>query len=168
MDTSNGTVPGSNGRPGRTFGVEEEFLLVDPETGKPVPVAEQALAGAISHPYTGRATELTLEVKQEQLEAVSPVCATMQELAAAIDAGRALADAAARSVGARAAALATSPVPATPTLVQRPRYMNMAARFGLTLREQLTCGYHVHVRVNSGEEGVAVLDRIRVWLPVLL
>jgi carboxylate-amine ligase len=44
----------------------------------------------------------------------------------------------------------------------------MAARFGLTLKEQLTCGFHVHVRVISGEEGVAVLDRIRVWLPVLL
>jgi carboxylate-amine ligase len=44
----------------------------------------------------------------------------------------------------------------------------MADRFGLTLREQLTCGVHVHVSVTDSEEGVAVLDRIRVWLPVLL
>ncbi|WP_410699766.1 glutamate-cysteine ligase family protein, partial [Chryseobacterium sp. SIMBA_028] len=64
--------------------------------------------------------------------------------------------------------MATSPVAGTPTLVERPRYVDMASRFGITLREQLTCGFHVHVGVTSGEEGVAVLDRIRVWLPLLL
>jgi carboxylate-amine ligase len=31
----------------------------------------------------------------------------------------------------------------------------------------LTCGCHVHVSVDGDEEGVAVLNRIRVWLPVL-
>jgi carboxylate-amine ligase len=92
----------------------------------------------------------------------------LQELAAAIREGRALADKAARAAGARAVALATSPIAATPTLLPEPRYLEMAARFGLTLKEQLTCGFHVHVSVISGEEGVAVLDRIRVWLPVLL
>jgi carboxylate-amine ligase len=150
----------------RTFGVEEEFLLVDPSSGKAVPLAEQVLMQAMRIPATGPA--LTLEVKQEQIEAVGPVCSTMQELEAGIRAGRSLADAAAKKVGARAAALATSPVAGLPTLVQQPRYLNMANRFGLTLREQLTCGFHVHVQVTSAEEGVAVLDRIRVWLPVLL
>ena len=41
-------------------------------------------------------------------------------------------------------------------------------KFALTAREQLTCGYHVHVSVGSDEEGVAVLDRIRSWLPPLI
>jgi carboxylate-amine ligase len=31
----------------------------------------------------------------------------------------------------------------------------------------LTCGCHVHVSVEDDDEGVAVLNRIRVWLPVL-
>jgi carboxylate-amine ligase len=157
-----------HGKSGRTFGVEEEFLLVDSRSGQPVPVAEQSLAHHHQEAGTAPGTVLTLEVQQEQLEAVSPVCSTLQEMAAAIRAGRALADEAARSMGARAVALATSPIPATPTLVPQPRYLNMAARFGLTLQEQLTCGFHVHVRVNSPEEGVAVLDRIRVWLPLVL
>jgi carboxylate-amine ligase len=43
----------------------------------------------------------------------------------------------------------------------------MLDTFGLTAMEQLTCGCHVHVSVADDEEGVAVLDRIRVWLPVL-
>jgi carboxylate-amine ligase len=152
----------------RTFGVEEEFLLVDPATGYPVPVADLALQHRSDRAKPGAGPALTPEVQQEQLEAVGPVCATLQDVAAAIREGRALADEAARSVAARAVALGTSPVAAMPTLVPQPRYLMMAARFGLTLKEQLTCGFHVHVRVVSGEEGVAVLDRIRVWLPVLL
>lgn len=167
MDTSfNGTTRNAPRGRLRTFGVEEEFLLVDPSSGKAVPLAEQVLMQAMRIPASGPA--LTLEVKQEQIEAVGPICSTMQELEAGIRAGRSLADAAASKVGARAAALATSPVAGLPTLVQQPRYLNMANRFGLTLREQLTCGFHVHVQITSGEEGVAVLDRIRVWLPLLL
>jgi carboxylate-amine ligase len=45
--------------------------------------------------------------------------------------------------------------------------MAMTEEYGLTAREQLTCGCHIHVSVDSAEEGVAVLDRIRIWLPVL-
>ncbi|MEV7661977.1 glutamate--cysteine ligase [Paenarthrobacter sp. NPDC089316] len=167
MDVSLNSTP-RRSRPGRarTFGVEEEFLLVHPSSGRTMPVAEEALMQALDLPAS--ASALTLEVKQEQLEAVGPVCSTLQELEASIRAGRSLADAAAGKVGARAAALATCPFGGLPTLVQQPRYMDMAARFGLTLREQLTCGFHVHVQITSAEEGVAVLDRIRVWLPLLL
>ena len=43
----------------------------------------------------------------------------------------------------------------------------MLDTFGLTAREMLTCGCHVHVSVADDDEGVAVLNRIRVWLPVL-
>jgi glutamate---cysteine ligase / carboxylate-amine ligase len=162
------TGPGTHGESRRTFGVEEEFLLVDSRTGQPMPVAERLLSRRHEAGEGPPGPALTLEVQQEQLEAVGPVCRTLPELASAIRAGRTLADEAARSVGARAVALATSPLPTTPTLVPQPRYLGMAARFGLTLREQLTCGFHVHVLINSVEEGVAVLDRIRVWLSVLL
>jgi len=44
----------------------------------------------------------------------------------------------------------------------------MQRTFGMTMDEQLTCGFHVHVGVESPAEGVAVLDRIRPWLPVIL
>jgi carboxylate-amine ligase len=44
----------------------------------------------------------------------------------------------------------------------------MAERFGLTAQEVLTCGCHVHVGVESDEEGIAAIDRIRIWLPVIL
>ena len=47
------------------------------------------------------------------------------------------------------------------------RYQWMEEQFGLTTQEQLTCGCHVHVSVASDDEGVAVVDRIQPWLPVL-
>ena len=49
-----------------------------------------------------------------------------------------------------------------------PRYQRMAERFGPIAQEVLTCGCHVHVGVESDEEGIAAIDRIRVWLPVIL
>lgn len=163
---SPGVGPGTS--PARTFGIEEEFLLVDPATGQPEPVAELALRQGAQRHASDLAPALTLEVQQEQIEAVGPVCTTLEELEASVRRGRAMADEAARSVGVRAAALATSPLWANPSMVPLPRFQLMADRFGLTFKEQLTCGFHVHVGVASGEEGVAVLDRIRVWLPVLL
>ena len=44
----------------------------------------------------------------------------------------------------------------------------MGRRFGLTVSEELTCGCHVHVGIDSDDEGVGALDRIRPWLPPLL
>lgn len=38
----------------------------------------------------------------------------------------------------------------------------------LLVDEQLICGMHVHVGVPDRETGVAVLNRLRVWLPTLL
>jgi carboxylate-amine ligase len=55
-----------------------------------------------------------------------------------------------------------------PTVTPHARYQRMLDRFGLLAREQLTCGQHVHVSVESRTEGVAVLDRIAAWLPMLV
>jgi len=147
----------------RTIGVEEELLLVDAETLRLVPLAGEAL----EH-HTAGGSALEFEVKQEQIEVVSPPLGGFDELVRAIVDGRRAADAAAQSVGARAVALATANLASETHLAPVPRYEQMENRFGLTLHEQLTCGLHVHLAVESDEEGVAVLDRIRPWLPVLL
>ena len=163
----------------RSFGVEEEFLLVNAQTGEHAAVAENLLAGAAAE-KAGRSRQgagsstptlgntLTAEAQREQVEAVSAPFTGLSDLAAALREGRAEADRQAMVFGARVAALGTSPLPALPHLFQTPRYRAMEERFGLALREQLMCGFHVHVSVDSPEEGVAVLDRIRIWLPILI
>ncbi|GMA86884.1 hypothetical protein GCM10025868_21340 [Angustibacter aerolatus] len=55
----------------------------------------------------------------------------------------------------------------TPSTTSSERYLWMAERFGLTQAEQATCGCHVHVSVDSDDEAIGALDRLRVWLPVL-
>jgi carboxylate-amine ligase len=151
----------------RTFGVEEELLLVDEETGRPVPAASRVLAKDVSVPRMGGG-RLTAEMQQEMVEVVTRVHTDALELAAEVRAGRSAADTAARAVGVRAAALATSPLPVHPHPTQKVRYTTMMQRFGALARESLACGMHVHVSIESPEEGVAVLDRIRVWLPVIV
>ena len=163
----------------RSFGIEEEFLLVNAQTGEHAAIAENFFSGTAAETAKGSsgqggrgrptpATSLAAEVQREQVEAVSAPFTGLSDLAAALRAGRAEADRQARAFGARIAAIGTSPLPALPHLIRSPRYLAMEERFGQPLREQLMCGFHVHVSVNSPEEGVAVLDRIRIWLPVLI
>ncbi|MDQ0734097.1 glutamate--cysteine ligase [Arthrobacter agilis] len=144
----------------RPVGVEEEFLIVDGADGQPVALGDvlERLQGDDG---------LSSEMKQEQIETCTLPRIGLAELARDITTRRASADTVARSVGARSVALATSPLPVTTTTTPGLRYEQMVQRFGLTAAEQLTCGCHVHVEVESDEEGVAVLDRIRVWLPVV-
>ncbi|MEJ6490344.1 glutamate--cysteine ligase [Leucobacter sp. USCH14] len=158
----------------RTVGVEEELLLVDPRTGRPAPAVELVLAAAASAdvaalvPEAARVTHLERESKREQMEVISIPHTSLADLAQSVTAGRALADAAAQQLGLRAVAMATSATAGTTQLTVSGRYSEMEERFQGMMREQLTCGLHVHVGVCDDAEGVAVLDRIRPWLPLVL
>ncbi|MGY2080361.1 glutamate--cysteine ligase [Modestobacter sp. SYSU DS0657] len=166
----------------RTVGVEEELLVVA-ASGTPVPLGPEALEAAArrgegetvgDHDRAEREDDdgtpeahLVPELKEQQIELGTRVCRDLDEVTGELVWWRSRADAAAAAVGARVAALATSPVPVQPVATPGRRYTRMIEAFGLTAEEVLTCGCHVHVSVSDDEEGVAVLDRIRVWLPVL-
>lgn len=162
------SIPGTAGRRNvRTFGIEEELLLVDPGSGDAVPMAGALLDLYVRPLESSAGPVLTAEFQQEMIEVVTPPHSTMAALEADIVAGRAIAHQAGEDVGVRVAALGTSPLPCDPHPVKLRRFAAMAEEYGLTAREQLTCGCHIHVAIDSPEEGVAVLDRIRNWLPVL-
>lgn len=153
----------------RTVGVEEELLLVDAETGRARSVADRvvnAVGGESDDDSAGGS--LTREFQEQQLETDTTPHTQMGQLKAEIRQWRDKAIAAARESGARVVATGTSPWPVEPRLARDPRFERMAAHAGLTANEQMTCACHVHVAVESDDEGVAVLDRIRIWLPTLL
>lgn len=176
----------------RSFGVEEEFLLADTRTGKHAPVGEKLLDNyLLSAPTTQPApssrrnphakavtpgnkrlgskpagNSLTTEWQREQVEAVSVPFTLLNNLAEAIRGGRAEADRQASILDARIVALRTSLLPELPHTTGQGHYLAMKERFGLIHREQLMCGFHVHVSVNPDDEGVAVLDCRRIWLPI--
>jgi carboxylate-amine ligase len=169
----------------RTVGVEEELLVVD-GNGRPVPLGPDALDVASrrgegenpeEHDRAERegsqagdektAAHLMPELKAQQLELGTAVCRTLSEVDGQLRFWRARAQSAAAAAGAHVAALATSPIAVSPIPTEGDRYARMLDAFGLTAREMLTCGCHVHVSVTDDDEGVAVLNRIRIWLPVL-
>jgi glutamate---cysteine ligase / carboxylate-amine ligase len=168
----------------RTVGVEEELLVVD-AGGRPIPLGPDALEVASrrgegenpeEHDRAERdgdqadeqtAAHLMPELKAQQLELGTPVCRTLTEVDTELRFWRARAQSAAAATGAHVAALATAPVSVAPIPTEGDRFARMLDAFGLTAREMLTCGCHVHVSVVDDDEGVAILNRIRVWLPVL-
>jgi carboxylate-amine ligase len=155
----------------RTFGVEEEFLIVDPVSGVPLPLSAEVMGlheASSRAPGSSVRQMMSAELHQEQIEVITHPHSSLAGLATEILDGRAYADSLARKAGARIVALATSPLPVSPHPTRNERYDALVEKYALTAREQLTCGLHVHVSVGSDEEGVAVLDRIRSWLPSLM
>ncbi|MFE3179496.1 glutamate--cysteine ligase [Streptomyces violascens] len=154
----------------RTVGVEEELLLVDPGSGQPCALSSEVLARLAKCAADGggpaRGT-FERELQGQQLEFGTRPHTDMEELGAEIVRWRHEAARHAAEAGAAVAALATSPLPVRPAVNAGRRYQWMEEQFGLTTQEQLTCGCHVHVSVASDDEGVAVVDRIQPWLPVL-
>lgn len=164
----------------RTMGVEEELLLVDPERGTAEPAgprlvhpdgAEGDDAGSDAGDGPGRDTPggtLEQELQREQVEIDSAPHHRAEDLLADLRERRAALAAEAARVGVTAVPLATFPLPVSPTVTHKARYEQMVELYGPTGHEQLVCGTHVHVAVADQEEGVAVIDRIRPWLSVLL
>ncbi|MEP7763577.1 glutamate--cysteine ligase [Sanguibacter sp. 25GB23B1] len=157
------------------MGVEEEYLLVGSE-GHPMARARALLdaaesAGATSDGPPGAGSpggDLEAELKLQQIETGTHPCTDLTDLTTQVRDGRRRAQRAAERVDARVVALATSPLHVVAEPTPSPRYLEINRQFGLTAREQLTCGCHVHVSVDDDDEGVAVLDRIGPWLPPLL
>jgi carboxylate-amine ligase len=108
------------------------------------------------------------EFKREQAELGTSPHESLAELATELRQRRAELSRSAGQRGVRLAALATNPLDDPTSITPDARYERMTAQFGRVARMQLTCGMHVHVSVDSPAEGVAVLDRLRPWLAVLV
>jgi carboxylate-amine ligase len=151
---------------GATVGVEEEFHLVDPDTLALTPsttVVRAALAGdAGEHVHP--------EIVTTQLETSTGVCTTLAELRAQLAATRAEAAAAAAREGLVPFPASTHPFATwrEQRITGAPRYEAMVERWGGLADRQDICGCHVHVGVPDLGTAVAVMDRARPHLPVLL
>ncbi len=140
------------------MGVEEEFLLVDPRSGR----------ARRNGPTVAAAGGEQTELQRQQVETGTAPHADLADVLADLSAHRKATAALAEDDGSRLLALATHPMPTEPVVTPGERYQELVDRYGLLAREQLTCGCHVHVEVPDRDEAAAVLDRIRPWTPVLL
>lgn len=144
-----------------SIGVEEELLLVS-ATGDPLP-RSQAVVDDLPD------LDVTLELTRAQIEINSPVCDSSAELHQHLTSMRNELAGAAHAEGARLLAVAAPPQGVAAQLVtKKPRYREMAERYGLLAREQGVCGCHVHVDVPDKEAAIRVSNHLRPWLPALL
>jgi carboxylate-amine ligase len=142
-----------------TVGVEEELMLLDPETLDLLPAAARVRA------ELGDAVSLRSELLAAQVETASPVCATIGEAARALaDARRTLATGVAG--WGRLAAAGTHPF-ADPEGALSGEYERLIAEFPWAAPRQLVFGLHVHVAVRGADRALAVHNALRSHLPDL-
>ncbi|HYK07663.1 MAG TPA: YbdK family carboxylate-amine ligase [Gaiellaceae bacterium] len=143
-----------------TLGVEEELMLLDPETLALAPGVERLL------PQEGLKTELFSCL----VETNTPVCADAFEARDELVRLRRLAVECAAREGLAVAAAGSHPfsVPEEQRIVQEPRYLKMVDELGVVAKAQLVCGLHVHVGMESFEACLRALEGLRPWLDALL
>ncbi|WP_101653130.1 carboxylate-amine ligase [Brevibacterium ihuae] len=151
-----------------TFGIEEEYLLIDRDTGLPAsPSPEQTRT---LHALEVAGGSATAEWFTCQLEYNSPVhTETGPALSKLLGFRRALAATADR-MGFAVAALGTAPDhPRSPSEVSPGAHYSavaeLAPRFAV---DHHVNGLHVHVGLADIATGVRALNGLRPWLPVLV
>lgn len=147
-----------------TLGVEEEFVLVDAVTGQVALAAPEVLRLLDGAPWAKP------ELMRFQLETITSVCTSLDEIRAELAAHRRAAARAAARLGCRLLASGTAPygTPGLRALTDDGRYRELARRFPALVPVAGTCACHVHVGVPSRDVGTQVLARLRPWLGSLL
>lgn len=148
----------------RTFGIEEELLLTDLQSGYPA-----ARADEISLVLQGSGEAGTPELLASQIESSTLVCTGLDEALEQLRRVRIrIADACDQ------AGLSAVPSGAAPRMPEAsgevsslPRYQEMGRMAGYVAHEHYVNGTHVHVGVSGREEGVQALNGIRPWLATL-
>ncbi|MFF2606420.1 carboxylate-amine ligase [Arthrobacter koreensis] len=156
-----------------TFGIEEEFLLVDPATGIPVPRAAGLSRALESSPAIPPAAPPAPVGQAEflacQLETSTVICDTLDEASASLlEARTAIAGAADEAgigvvVSGAAPRIANSPAEISGT----ERYQSMGELTGAVAGEHYVNGTHIHVAVPDRDAGITALNKLRPWLATL-
>ena len=142
----------------RTLGVEEELVVVDPTTREAAPSSHLVTGDGVDH-----------ELFRHQVEVQTEPATDLGSLRDQVVHGRRVAGVSAQEHGLVVMASGTAPLGTAQVEVSDDdRYRAMVDTFGETARAAGTCGLHVHVGITSAEEGVAVIDRIGAWLPLVL
>ena len=151
---------------GLRFGVEEEFLVVDPVTRAVVPQAEAVLDRARQR----LGARVGGEITTFQLETRTEPCRTVEELHAQLVEARGALAAAAGAEGLRVVATG-SPVlgRAIPSpITEGARQDRGNATFRGLHDEMCICALHVHVELPDRDRALAVGNHLRPYLPALI
>lgn len=151
--------------PDFTIGIEEEYLLVDQETGR-LAQAPDALIGACKADLEGKVSP---EFLQCQIEIGTGVCSTIGEARADLGHLR-------RTVARHAAEFGLAPIAASchpfadwkdQHHTHKERYDKLRRDLAGVARRMLICGMHVHVGIPDPDMRIVLVNQLKYFLPHL-
>jgi carboxylate-amine ligase len=148
------------------LGVEEEFQIVDPQSGELRSHVSELLAS--SGPVLG--DQIKREMHQSIVEVGTKICRDVHELREEIFRNRRELSNAAERVGLAIAAAGTHPFSRWEDQVISPgdRYDNIVEELQQLARSLLIFGLHVHVAVPDRSIMIDLMNEVRYFLPHLL
>ncbi len=146
-----------------TIGVEEEYQLVDAETGALCSRARDVLV-------TDWTTEIRPELQETTLEIGSRICASAAELDRELRRLRFQVATTAAVLGLEIAAAGVHPFSAWGghELARGERYREIAERFGRIARDEHNFGMHIHVGVSPRRDRIRLQNVVRHYVPQLI
>jgi carboxylate-amine ligase len=149
-----------------TLGVEEEFQIVDPESGELRSHVSELLAS--SGPALG--DQIKREMHQSIVEVGTKICQDVRELRDEIFRNRRELANAAERVGLAVAAAGTHPFSSWEDQIISPgdRYSNIVEELQQLARSLLIFGLHVHVGIPDRSIVIDLMNEVRYFLPHLL
>jgi carboxylate-amine ligase len=153
--------------PALTLGLEEEYLLVDRETGAVAAEPPDELFAALHERTAGRAFP---EFLRAQVEVATPVCRDVGEARVELSGlRRAVIEEAARY---GLAPIAASSHPFSLTSKQKrtdkERYVALLEEMQGAARRMMICGLHVHVGIEDDDLRIDLMNQLTYFLPHLL
>jgi glutamate---cysteine ligase / carboxylate-amine ligase len=149
------------------IGIEEEYLLIDPET--------RSLAGRQPAGFMARCKEIlgsrvSHEFLQSQVEIGTGVCRTVGEARAELLDLRQAVAAAAKEFGMRMTAASTHPWShwRDQEPVDMERYRILGAEHRSLARRMAICGMHVHAGIEDRNLRVDLMNQVSYFMPHLL
>jgi len=144
-----------------TVGIEDEVMLLDPETLDLAPVAQGLLE------RIDRDTRFKLELPASQLEILAPISTDVSEVGEGLLQARRAAAEHADGLAILASAGVHPFSSGIGELNRLDRYRQTFDEYGTVASRQLVCALQIHVAVGGANRALAVYNAARSYLPLL-
>jgi carboxylate-amine ligase len=150
-----------------TLGVEEEYMLLDPESFDLVQHVDTVLTAMQDGEFTERVGP---ELMQSVIEISTPICRTAGDIEAELRRLRSYVTDTARSQDLRVGSAGTHPYSLfeRQRITARDRYRNLVDQLQYVARRELIFGLHIHVAVDDPEKAIQVTSALLLHLAELL
>ena len=150
-----------------TLGVEEEYMLLDPESFDLVQHIETVLDAVAEHELADR---INAELMQSVLEIATPVCRTAADVMRELTTLRSYVRDVGREQGLRVGSAGTHPFSLfeRQRITAKDRYHALIDQLQYVARRELIFGMHIHVAIDDPDKAIQVVNGLLPQLAPLL